>query len=94
MTSVVQRYLTDARFKRLVDMLEHEIAACEYTPTEMREAAVLASQHHEMRKPPGAIRVLHVSGLPVRVVVDPTIPPDTIELRTSSDRVRIEGLKP
>lgn len=38
-----ERYQNDVKFHTLVDLMVHEIAECQYTPTEMREAAILAS---------------------------------------------------
>lgn len=46
-----ERYLRDAAFRMLVDVLESQIETCQYTPTELREAALLAAVHYEMRKP-------------------------------------------
>ena len=42
-----QRYLQDVAFKQLVDMLEHFIIKADYSPTELREAAMLAAIHYE-----------------------------------------------
>lgn len=47
-----ERYLRDPMFRQLVDVLEHHIETANYTPTELREAAVLAAIHYEMRRPP------------------------------------------
>ena len=48
------RYNNDSAFRSLVDMMVHTIMAARYTPSEMREAAILASiiyqeQHTERR---------------------------------------------
>lgn len=43
MRSVVERYQTDPEFRALVDVLASQIYAARYTPTEIREAAILAS---------------------------------------------------
>jgi hypothetical protein len=45
-----ERYLHDPQFKRLVDMLEKQIHECQYTPTELREAAILAAIHYENKR--------------------------------------------
>ena len=42
-----ERYRRDATFAALVNTLEHMIRACDYTPTEVREAAMLAAIRYE-----------------------------------------------
>ena len=37
------KYLQDPQFKALVDMMTAHIHMCEFTPSEMREAAMVAS---------------------------------------------------
>jgi hypothetical protein len=44
-----RRYQHDAVFHNLVDTLVQAIENCDYTPTEIREAAVLAAIIHEER---------------------------------------------
>lgn len=44
------RYATDVDFKALVDMTEALIERAQYTPSEIREAGVLACIHYEMRR--------------------------------------------
>ena len=46
-----ERYLRDTTFKILVDSLEAQIHQANYTPTELREAAILAAIHYEERQP-------------------------------------------
>lgn len=41
------RYLQDPQFKQLVDMMTAHILQANYTPSEMRAAAVLASIKYE-----------------------------------------------
>lgn len=41
------RYSHDPAFKQLVDIMHHFIQKAEFTPTEMREAALLACIHYE-----------------------------------------------
>jgi len=49
-----ERYQRDEHFRALVDLMTNAIASAQYTPTEMREAALLAAIHYEMnRKTPG-----------------------------------------
>ena len=42
-----EKYRNDASFKVLVDMMVAHINDCKYTPSEMREAAMLSSIIHE-----------------------------------------------
>jgi hypothetical protein len=42
-----ERYLQDAEFRNLVDVLTHAIVECQFTPKEVREAAILASIRYE-----------------------------------------------
>ena len=42
------KYMRDPAYKRLVDMLEHLMYNAEYSPSEIREAAMLACINHEM----------------------------------------------
>lgn len=50
-----ERYFHDPQFKAFVDMLTSHILQCNYTPSEIREAALLASiKYYEMR-PQGLI---------------------------------------
>ena len=44
------RYQNDAEYKAIVDLLEIFIHRCRYSPSEMREAAVLASINYEMHR--------------------------------------------
>jgi hypothetical protein len=46
------RYESDPMFHRVVDMLGALIHEAQLTPSEVREAAVLACIHYEARKPP------------------------------------------
>lgn len=45
--SIEQRYREDNEFHYLVDMLCSLISRAKYTPTEIREAALLAMIHYE-----------------------------------------------
>lgn len=47
--SVSGRYQRDVHFRTLVDMLEALISQAQYTPTELREALILALIRHEAR---------------------------------------------
>ena len=54
--SASERYLTDVNYKRLVDMMEHMIHMDQFTPSEMREAAIVASINYESKR----IRPMHI----------------------------------
>lgn len=43
-----ERYKTDPNFRYLVDTMTKAIIDCQFTPSEMREAALLASINYEM----------------------------------------------
>lgn len=43
-----ERYRRDPKFAGIVDLLTSLLAAAEYTPTELREATMLAAIRHEM----------------------------------------------
>lgn len=49
MKSPKERYENDAAYRNCVDMMEHMMHTAQFTPSEMREMAVIASIHHEMR---------------------------------------------
>jgi len=44
-----ERYERDPQFRMLVDVLTDQIIGCNYTPTELREAVVLATMRYEER---------------------------------------------
>ena len=46
-----ERYQTDPQFRTLVEMMYKAIISAKFTPTEMREAAILASIKYEMSMP-------------------------------------------
>ena len=47
-----KRYQTDPVFKALVDTMTAAIVKCQYTPSEMREAAIMASIKYEEQYSP------------------------------------------
>jgi hypothetical protein len=49
--SIYDRYETDVLFKQLVDALYHHIVEFKLTPTEIREAAMMAAVLHAQRHP-------------------------------------------
>lgn len=51
MLDVRERYRRDPLFNKLVQLLMHPIAEAQMTPTEVREAAMLACVLHEERNP-------------------------------------------
>lgn len=44
-----EKYLNDPEYHHLVTTLEHLIESARFTPSELREACVLASINYEMR---------------------------------------------
>jgi len=44
-----EKYMNDPEYHRLVDMLGQFIESARFTPSELREACVLASINYEMR---------------------------------------------
>ena len=44
-----EKYLNDPEYHHLVSTLEHLIESARFTPSELREACVLASINYEMR---------------------------------------------
>jgi hypothetical protein len=57
MQSIEYRYLHDPMVRALVDSLEHHIHNLQFTPSEIRECAMLAAIHYEQRRPPQNIMV-------------------------------------
>lgn len=45
-----ERYLCDPEFKQLVDVMISIIHKAQFTPTELREAAILAATKYEMMR--------------------------------------------
>ena len=45
-----EKYMKDPHYYQLVNMMVNEIKQCNYTPSEMREAALLASIIYEEQK--------------------------------------------
>jgi hypothetical protein len=45
-----EKYLNDPEYRALVDMMENFIERAQFTPSEMREAAVFACVNYEMRR--------------------------------------------
>ena len=54
--SPVDRYMNDPTYKRVVDMFEHIIHTAQLTPSEVREAAVLACINYENKR----VRAYHI----------------------------------
>ena len=53
------RYTRDPQFRYLVNALECAIHQCRYSPSELREAALLASIRYESYQ----VRAPHIAGL-------------------------------
>ncbi len=47
---VERRYYDDLAFRHLVDVIESCVNSMQLTPSEVREASMLACLHHEMRR--------------------------------------------
>lgn len=47
--SAEERYQNDPQFHALVDMIQHELERGTFTPTELREAVIIAATKYEMR---------------------------------------------
>ena len=45
------KYLHDNSFKALVDQIESMLHGAQYTPTELREAVILAAIHFDLKQP-------------------------------------------
>jgi hypothetical protein len=45
-----EKYLNDPQYHALVDTMEKAIIDARFTPSEMREAAILAAIHYEQRR--------------------------------------------
>lgn len=54
MKSPKEKYMNDPEYHQLVSMLEHFIEGARFTPSELREAVVLACINYEMRHVRGA----------------------------------------
>ncbi len=63
--TVEERYQEDVHFHHIVDAMAHWIGQMHLTPTEMREAAMLACIHHEHR----TIRSFHAL-MPEKTILD------------------------
>lgn len=73
------RYKRDPKFAALVQIIESYLHAAEFTPTEVREAAMLAATHYEMRRAPGPIRMIAGYAV-VEPAVDPRAPPEVMSI--------------
>lgn len=47
-----ERYETDPQFRNLVSVMVHQLYICNFTPSELREAAILASILYDESKGP------------------------------------------
>lgn len=50
MKTPIEKYLNDSHYKKLVDLLESYIHQAEFTPSEVREAAMFACINYELRR--------------------------------------------
>ena len=58
--SARERYFTDSIYKNIVDTMTHMLNTAQLTPSEMREAAILASINYENLR----IRSFHITMTP------------------------------
>lgn len=65
------RYRHDVAFKQLVDVLEYQIQELRLTPTEIREAAVLACLHFEQKR----VRTFEIDPNEPQTMIRPREPP-------------------
>ena len=72
------RYRGDITYRRVVDMMTHMLNTAQVTPSEMREAAVLASINYEML----CVRQYHIPLTP------------ELHERLEGLHAMVEGLKP
>ncbi len=49
MSNPKERYENDPQYKRLCDMIESFLHQAQFTPSEVRECAVMACIHYEMK---------------------------------------------
>lgn len=50
MKTPAEKYMNDPHYHRLVDTLEHFINQAQFTPSELREAAILACINYETKR--------------------------------------------
>lgn len=58
------RYQRDATFAALVDMMESSLHTADFTPTELREAVMLAAIRYESRRTPQRVTVFSGVAVP------------------------------
>lgn len=51
MKTPYEKYMMDCEYRQFVDLLESFIHKAQFTPGEIREAAMLAAIHYEQRRP-------------------------------------------
>jgi hypothetical protein len=64
MSSIYERYERDPHFRTLVDHMTSCIEQLKTTPTEVREAAMLAQIMFEQRNPRRVFRIEDLRGMP------------------------------
>lgn len=58
--TALDRYRNDSTYRQVVDSMEHMIHAAQLTPSELREAAVMASINYENKR----VRQYHIGLTP------------------------------
>lgn len=80
-----EKYQNDPQFRMLVDILESQIHQANFTPSELREAAMLASINYEM---------MHIRKSRFAIPPEANIAIDTLEKFVDANFPRIEPVKP
>ena len=65
-TDMRYKYQTDVHFKNLVDYMESFIHKGDFTPSEVREASMMASIHYEMT----SIRKMYIPSAGIEIALD------------------------
>jgi hypothetical protein len=66
MMDIRERYLSDPEFHALVDMMRKQLESAQFTPTEIREAAMLAQIMYEQNHPRPIVMTRPGANLPER----------------------------
>lgn len=81
MKTAEEKYRHDADFKRLVDTMEHYIHMAQFTPSELREAAIFASIRYMQYQTPAIF------------TIKPSLEQELIDANILSDTIYMEKVK-